>query len=152
MTQNQTEPRAAMPVGQAIGQTLGQAQSVLTGLLGEKVAQAGTERETYLALQRLGVLGDAASRDDYIRDLADWLDLDPRSAAELADGLVVGGLVTAHDDGTVRIADSGAELRAAIVAAVSAVTAPIYESISAADVETTVRTLRYITTSVRARS
>ena len=34
---------------------VGQAQSVLSGLLVEAVEQAGTERETYLALQRLGV-------------------------------------------------------------------------------------------------
>jgi DNA-binding MarR family transcriptional regulator len=149
MTDNATETRPDIPVGQAIGGALGQAQSVLAGLLVDKVDQAGTDRESYLALQRLGVLGDAAARDRYVDDLVDWLDLDPPAAAELADALVAAGLVT--DGGqTVRIAADGAQLRARIADSISAVTAPIYESLSSADVETTVRTLRYLTTRVRA--
>ena len=51
---------------------------------------------------------------------------------------------------TVRIADDGAQLRAKIAGSISAVTAPLYESLSSSDVETTVRTLRYLTTRVRA--
>ena len=122
---------------------------MLAGLLVDKVTQAGTDRETYLALQRLGVLGDAAAKDRYVSDLVDWLDLDPRAAAELADGLVAAGLATAGQQ-TVTIADDGAQLRAKIAGSISAVTAPIYESLSSSDVETTVRTLRYLTTRVRA--
>src|SRR5580698_4206427 len=119
MTENQTETmpatpaRPAMSAGQAIGGALGQAQSVLAGLLVDKVAQAGTDRETYLALQRLGVLGDAAARDRYVRDLVDWLDLDARSAAGLVDRLIADGLVTAAQ-GTVTIGDDGAQLRSRI--------------------------------------
>jgi DNA-binding MarR family transcriptional regulator len=153
-TESQPETRPAMSAGQAIGGALGQAQSVLAGLLVDKVTQAGTDRETYLALQRLGVLGDAAARDRYVSDLVDWLDLDPRAAAELADGLVAAGLATAGlvtaGQQTVGIADEGAQLRAKIADSISAVTAPIYESLSSSDVETTVRTLRYLTTRVRA--
>ena len=149
MTQTQTETSPDIPVGQAIGGALGQAQSVLAGLLVDKVTQAGTDRETYLALQRLGVLGDAAARDRYVSDLVDWLDLDVRSAAELADRLAAAGLVTAGQE-TVTIADDGAQLRAKIAGSISAVTAPIYESLTASDVDTTVRTLRYLTTRVRA--
>ena len=149
MTQTQTETSPGIPVGQAIGGALGQAQSVLAGLLVGKVMQAGTDRETYLALQRLGVLGDAAARDRYVRDLVDWLDLDVRSADELADRLAAAGLVTAGQE-TVTIADDGAQLRAKIAGSISAVTAPIYESLTASDVDTTVRTLRYLTTRVRA--
>jgi len=149
MTDNGTETRPEIPVGQAIGGALGQAQSVLAGLLVDKVAQAGTDRETYLALQRLGVLGDAAAKDRYVDDLVDWLDLDLRTAAELADALVAAGLVTDGEQ-TVKIADGGAQLRADIAGSISAVTAPIYESLSSSDVETTVRTLRYLTTRVRA--
>ena len=155
MTENQTETMPATPAepamsaGQAIGGALGQAQSVLAGLLAGKVAQAGTDRETYLALQRLGALGDASAKDQYVSDLVDWLDLDPGAAAELADGLVASGLVTAGQQ-TVKIADDGAQLRERIAGSISAVTAPIYESLSSSDVETTVRTLRYLTTRVRA--
>jgi DNA-binding MarR family transcriptional regulator len=157
MTQNQTaEARPEMPVGQAIGGALGQAQSVLAGLLADKVAEAGTDRETYLALQRLGVLGDAAARDSYVADLADWLDLDSAAAAALADRLVAAGLATAGlataGEQTVDVTDGGARLRARIAGSISAVTAPVYESLSQSDVETTVRTLRYLTTRVRALS
>jgi hypothetical protein len=151
MTDNETQTRPDIPVGQAIGGALGQAQSVLAGLLVDKVTQAGTDRETYLALQRLGVLGDAAAEDRYVGDLVDWLDLDARSAAGLAESLVAAGLATAGQQ-TVRIADEGARLRAEIAGSISAVTAPIYESLSPSDVETTVRTLRYLTTRVRALS
>ncbi len=157
MTENQTETRPATPArpamsaGQAIGGALGQAQSVLAGLLVDKVTQAGTDRETYLALQRLGVLGDAAARDRYVRDLVDWLDLDPRSAAGLADGLVAAGLITERA-GAVQITTGGAQLRARVVGLISAVTVPLYEGLSPADVETTVRTLRGLTTRVRALS
>ena len=69
MTQTQPDSSTAstdISAGQAIGQALGQAQSVLSRVLVEAVAQAGTTRETYLALQRLGVLGDAATLDDYV--------------------------------------------------------------------------------------
>jgi DNA-binding MarR family transcriptional regulator len=148
MTQTQSDPKPAIPVGQAIGGALGQAQSVLAGLLVDKVAQAGTNRETYLALQRLGVLGDAAARDAYVRDLADWLDLDAGAAAVLADRLVAAGLVSGGPE-TVRTTAEGARLRAEIAGSISTVTAPIYESLTASDVEATVRTLRYLTTSVR---
>ena len=112
MTQTQLTParRARHSAGQAIGQALGQAQSVLSRVLVEAVAQAGTDRETYLALQRLGVLGDAAALDRYVRDLVDWLDLDARSA---------GSSPTAwrrradHGRaGTVEITADGAQLRA----------------------------------------
>jgi DNA-binding MarR family transcriptional regulator len=155
MTQNQTDTRPESSVGQAIGGALGQAQSVLAGLLVEKVEQAGTDREAYLALQRLGVLGDAVAGDRFEADLADWLDLDQRSAAALAGRLAAAGLAAEDGPGdgrTMRVTDQGARLRAQIAGSISAVTAPVYESISAADVETTVRTLRRLTTGVRAVS
>ena len=43
MTQTQSDPRPAIPVGQAIGQAIGQAQSVLSRLLARAVAQAGSD-------------------------------------------------------------------------------------------------------------
>jgi DNA-binding MarR family transcriptional regulator len=150
----QTHPDAspaspAMSAGQAIGQAVGQAQSVLGGVLVAKVAQAGTTRENYLALQRLGVLGDAAATDAYVRDLSDWLDVDARSAAGLADALAAAGLVTA-DGGAVEVTAAGAQLRARIAGLISDVTAPLYEQLSPADVETTVRTLRGLSAGARA--
>ena len=93
----QTQPRPAVLAGRAIGQV----ESLRARLLAEVLAQAGTKRETYLALQRLDALGAAA--DDYVRDLVDWLDLDLWSAEELAKGLAGAGLLTSVT-GTVQIA------------------------------------------------
>src|ERR1700722_14606501 len=96
MTQTQPDSRPAGPAMSA-GQAIGQAQSILSRVLVEAVAQAGTTRETYLALQRLGVLGDAATLDDYVRDVVDWLDMDARSAGDLARALADAGLIGARD-------------------------------------------------------
>jgi hypothetical protein len=149
MTQNGTESRPAIPVGLQIGQVVGQAQSVLSGLLTGVLEQTQTKNETYLALQRMALLGGEASRDSYVRDLSDWLDLDLRDARDLADSLIAAGLLTAAD-GTVRLSDAGARLRAGIVGSMSAVTTPLWGSFDPADLETTVTTLRQIT--LRARS
>ena len=89
---SETRPQSPQPVppGMAIGQAVGQAESVLSRLLAGVLAEAGTERKAYFALQRLTVLGDTARRDDYLNDLSDWLDIDLWSAGELADRLAAG--------------------------------------------------------------
>jgi hypothetical protein len=148
MTQNETESRPASPVGQQIGQAVGQAESVLSGMLAGVLEQTQTQRETYLALQRMAVLGGEARRDRYVRDLSDWLNLNLWDAGELADSLIAAGLLTATD-GTVRLADAGAEVLASIVASVGAITTPLWAAFDPADLETTVSTLRAITLRVR---
>ncbi len=75
--------------------------------------------------------------------------MDSGSAGELADGLAAAGLITARA-GAAAITADGAQLRARIVGLISAVTAPLYEGLSPADVETTVRTLRGLSTGARA--
>jgi hypothetical protein len=160
MTQSQTKDRApaapavpaapaapAAPVGQAIGQAVGQAESVLTRLLAGVLAEKGTTRQTYLALQRLSALGGAADREGYVRDLSDWLDLDLWAAQELAATMVADGLLTRGE--TIGMTDEGAGLRAGIVGSVGTVMGPVWAALDPADLETTVRTLREIT--VRAR-
>jgi hypothetical protein len=133
MTETRTEDGPAIPVGMAIGQVVGQAETVLTKLL------AGV-----LAMQRLLVRGDEADRDAYIRDLGDWLDIDLWSAGELADALVAEGLFRL-DHETIRLAPSGAELRERIRRGIGDLMAPVWEQLDPADVETTVRTLRRVT-------
>ena len=149
MTETRTEEGAAVPVGMAIGQVVGQAETVLTKLLAGVLAEAGATRETYLAMQRLLVRGDAADRDVYIRDLGDWLDIDLRSAGELANALVAEGLFTL-DHETIRLAPPGAELRERIRHGIGDLMAPVWEQLDPADVDTTVRTLRQVTTLARA--
>ena len=105
MTETRTEDGPAIPVGMAIGQVVGQAETVLTKLLAGVLAEAGATRETYLAMQRLLVRGDEADRDVYVRDLGDWLDLDLWSAGELANALIAEGLFRL-DHETIRLAPS----------------------------------------------
>src|SRR5580692_2509643 len=109
MTQSATQSQPAIPVGLRLGQVIGQAQSVLSGLLAGVLEQTQTKNETYQALQRMALLGGEASREGYISDLSDWLDLNPGDAGELADSLIAAGLLTAADE-TIRLADAGAQL------------------------------------------
>ncbi len=149
MAQPRTGSPPAVPAGLAIGQAVGQAESVLTRLLAGVLAETGTSRETYLALQRLSAHGDAAGRADYLRDLADWLGLDLWAAGELADAMVAARLLSLAD-GTVRLAGAGAELRDRIRDSIGDITAPLWATFDPSDLETTVRTLREISTRARA--
>lgn len=144
MTQPRIASLAEVPVGQALGQVLGQAQSVLTRLLGGVVAETGTTRETYLALLRLSASGGTVGRQAYIHDLSDRFDLDLWAAGELADDMAAAGLLTLSG-GTVTLADAGAELRARIGDGIGALTAPMYGRLDPADLDTTIRTLAEIT-------
>jgi hypothetical protein len=148
MTETRTEDGPVIPVGLAIGQVVGQAEAVLTKLLAGVLAETGTARETYLAMQRLLAHNDEANREVYVRDLSDWLDLDLWSAGELADGLVAEGLLML-DHETIRLAPPGAELRERIRGGIGSRMAPVWEQLDPADVETTVRTLRRVTTLAR---
>jgi hypothetical protein len=146
MTRTQVEPESAVPVGLALGQAVGQAQAVLSKLLAGALADTGTgvTRETYLALLRLSAHGDSEARDAYVRDLSDSLGLDLWAAGELTGHMAGAGLVTVTE-GTVRLTDAGADMRARLRQAVGNVTAPLYAPLDPADLETTVRTLRGIT-------
>jgi hypothetical protein len=140
MTQTRSEASPAPTIGQAIGQAVGQAQTVLSRLLTGVLAETGTSRETYLALQRLSAHGDAANREIYVRDLSVFLDLDLWAAGELANGMVAAGLVRL-DDNAIVLSAPGAELRARVGDSVGAVSAPLWAALDLADLETTVRTL-----------
>jgi len=131
----------------AIGQAVGRAQSVMSRQLAGVCAGIGASLETYLALQRLALVGDEAGREDYVRDLSDSLALDLWSAGELANGLVADGLVTLTGE-TIRLAAAGAELRTRIAGTIGNITAPLYAQLDPADIETMVRTLQRLTTLV----
>jgi hypothetical protein len=149
MTETRTEARPLVPVGMAIGQAVGQAESALTRLMAGVLAETGTTRETYTALQRLAVLDDDASRDGYVRDLSDWLDMDLWAAGELVASMAEAGLLTAAD-GRIRLSAAGAALREAVRGSLGTVTGPVFAPLDPADVETTVRTLHGIAARARA--
>jgi hypothetical protein len=148
MTETPTQAGPRIPAGLALGQAVGQAQLVLTRLLSGVLAETGTKRETYLALQRLSVHGDSLARDRYVRDLSDWLDLDLWAAGELTGSMLDARLLALAGE-TVRLAPAGAELRERIRRSVGAVNGPLYEALDPADIETTVRTLQDITSRAR---
>jgi len=147
-----TVPRPAVPIGQAIGQMVGQAETALSRLLAGILAETGTPRETYLALQRMAALGDGPLRADYARDLNDAFGLDLWAAGNLVDTLVSAGLLAAGEGGddTVRLTPAGAELRSKLQDSVRAVNAPLWESLDVVALDTTIKTLREITARARA--
>jgi hypothetical protein len=132
-----------------IGQAVGQAEAVLSKLLALVLAETGTSRQDYLALQRLTALGGSAFRDDYLADLSSWLGIDLWTAGELADSLSESGLLE-HDGPVVRFAAAGAELRDRIVSSAGAVTRSLIAPVDPADLEATIRTLRELTARARA--
>jgi DNA-binding MarR family transcriptional regulator len=144
----ETRTPASPPVQFPIGPAVGMAEAVLSRLLAGVLAETSTSRPTYLALQRMVSIGGQAARDQYIADLSEWLDLEQPKATELADSLLAAGLLTDWD-GTVRLSETGAELRARVMDSVRKVSDRLYEPFDPADLETTVRTLERIT--IRAR-
>ena len=130
-----------------LGQAVGQAEAVLTRLLSRVLAETGTERQTYLALQRLAALG-VTDRDTYLRDLGEWLELDLWAAGELADKLAVGGLLEREGE-TVRLSPQGAGLRARILSLGGQTTATLTGPLDPADVATTIRILQDVTARAR---
>lgn len=132
-----------------IGMAVGQAEAVLSKLLARVLAETGTSRQDYLAMQRLAGLGGAASREAYVFDLSNALEIDLWAAGELADTLAEAGIL-AEADGVVQLAESGADLRGRIARSAGAVTRALLAPISPADVETTIRTLREVTQHGRA--
>jgi hypothetical protein len=146
MTQTPAASRASLSI--PVGQAVGMAETALSALLAGVLAETGTPRQTYLALQRMAALGDHATRDQYVADLSEWLGLDQWQAAELADSLAASELLTVTDE-TVRLSETGAGLRARILSSIGTVTAGLYEPFDPADLETTVRTLQQITTRAR---
>jgi hypothetical protein len=132
-----------------IGQSVGQAEASLNRLLTGILAESGTSYQTWLGLQRLNALGGEPARDDYERDVRDWLLLDGLAAAGLASDLIASGLAET-DDGTIRMTEAARRLRQDVIATSAQVTGPALATVDRADLETTIRTLNEITRRVRA--
>jgi DNA-binding MarR family transcriptional regulator len=145
----ETRTPASTPLTIPVGQAVGMAERVLTKLLAGVLAETGTSRPAYLAMQRLTALGDSVSRNAYLTDLRYWLDLDQQSAGKLVDGLVADGLVTVAQ-GTVRLTAAGKDLLGKIRTAAGEVTARLYGQFDPADLQAMVTTLQEITTRAQA--
>ena len=149
MTGTQTTARPPATIGQAVGI----AETELTRLLAGVLAQTGTPRQTYLAMQRLSFLGGAPATEAFVRDLSDALALDQDSAAALADSLRTAGLI--HDlerdttGGVVELTDAGAALQDRLRRSVGRLSAELVAPLDASDLETTIRTLQAVTERAR---
>jgi DNA-binding MarR family transcriptional regulator len=133
------------PSSLTIGQAVGQAEASLTRLLTGVLAQRRTSRPAYLALQRLNTLGGHATRDDYERDLSEWLGLDGPGAKALAGELLERNLAAA-DDHEICFTEQGRALREEILTESAQLTRVLLTGLDVHDVETTIRTLQAITT------
>lgn len=142
-----TSPHGVPPTV-TIGQAVGQAEASLTRLLAGALAERNTSRPAYLALQRLNALGGQAARDDYERDLSEWLGLDGRGARRLA-GQLASARLTASENGMTGLTAAGRALREGILADGAKITGPLLASLDRDDVETTIRTLQEITRRAR---
>lgn len=137
-----TKPTGTQAI--TIGQAVGQAEGVLSQFLARVLAETGTSRQDYLAMQRLAGLGGTATREAYVFDLSDGLRLDLWAAGELADTLTESGILQ-ESDGVVRLGNYGQDLRMRIAGSAGAVTRALVAPLNPADVEVTIRTLREIT-------
>jgi DNA-binding MarR family transcriptional regulator len=148
-----TETQTTAPPPATIGQAVGIAETELTRLLAGVLAETGTPRESYLAMQRLSFLGGATDPEAFARDLADALALDEPSAVALADSLRTAGLI--HDlerdaaGGVVELTAAGAALQDRLRRSVGRLAAELVAPLPASDVETTIRTLQAITERAR---
>ncbi|HEU5385339.1 MAG TPA: hypothetical protein VFV73_05515 [Streptosporangiaceae bacterium] len=140
-----------------IGQSVGQAQAILTRLLDGILAESGTSHQAWLGLQRLNALGGQPGREAYERDLSNWLQLDGQQAARLAGDLVAAGLAETGPAGAggtggdaIRMTDAGRKLRQDVLAKSAQVTGPVLAAVDRGDLEVTIRTLDEITRRVRA--
>lgn len=150
MTETQTTARPPATIGQAVGI----AEAALTRLLAGVLAETGTSRETYLALQRLSFLGGAPAMEAFVLDLSEALALDQRSATELAGSLQTAGLIhelerDATGGRVVELTAAGAALQDRIRRSVGRVSAELLAPFDASDIETTIRTLQAVTERVR---
>jgi DNA-binding MarR family transcriptional regulator len=149
MTETQT---TALPPA-TIGQAVGIAETELTRLLAGVLAETGTPRETYLALQRLSFLGGAPATEAFVLDLSDALALDKPAAAALADSLRTAGLI--HDlerdaaGGVVELTAAGAALQDRLRRSAGRLGAELVAPFDASDIETTIRTLQAVTERAR---
>ncbi len=128
-----TSPTRAPAVSPTIGQAVGQAEASLTRVLTGILAERGTSRETYLGVQRLTSLGGQAAREDYERDLSEWLELAAADAGRLAGQLAAAGL-TETDGGVTRLTPAGRALRAEVLAESAKITGPLLATLDPADV------------------
>jgi DNA-binding MarR family transcriptional regulator len=149
MTDTQTTTRPPATIGQAVGI----AETELTRLLAGVLAETGTPRETYLAMQRLSFLGGAPAPQAFIRDLSDALALDEPSASALADSLRAAGLIHYLErdatGGVVELTAAGAALQDRLRRSVGRLAAELVAPLDAGDLATTIRTLQAVTERAR---
>jgi DNA-binding MarR family transcriptional regulator len=143
MPETQTPPP---PFGQIVAVAQRALSAALDGLLGE----AGTTFQRWAALNMLAARG-SAPLDALRREVAEALQADERSIAELFDQLESDGLIqTAGDrgapDGTrIELTAGGETLHRSLRESIGRLSARILGGLDPHDIGTTIRTLREVT-------
>jgi DNA-binding MarR family transcriptional regulator len=125
------------------GQTLAFTERTMSTVLREHLAERDVKPETWYALKLVATSGPGADRDAIRRDLEGSRGLTPDSTRNLlarleADGLLTGGPV-------LDLTERGRELFESLREYVLGATAALLDQFDLHDIETTVRTLRAIT-------
>jgi hypothetical protein len=125
------------------GQTLAFAEQTLTATLRLRLAERGTEPETWYALQLIATRGPGLSREELSAALERSRTLNTDSTRELLARLDTEGLI--RGDAKVDLTAEGEALHRGLRDSIAGPAARLLSQFPVDDVETTVRTLQAIT-------
>jgi DNA-binding MarR family transcriptional regulator len=125
------------------GRTLAFAERTLTATLREHLAKRDTEPETWYALQLVATRGPGLDREALTRDLEGSPNLDADSTRDLLARLETDGLITGED--RVDLTPAGQAVHRSLREYVLGRTTLLLDEFDLDDIETTVRTLKAIT-------
>jgi hypothetical protein len=132
------------------GQALAFAERTLTATLREHLAKRNTEPETWYALQLIATRGPGLARAELSKVLEGSPNLDTESTRQLLARLEADGLIRGGE--TLDLTSEGQALHAGLRDYIAEPTTALLSQFELGDVETTVRTLRAITTKADQRS
>ncbi|GAB2835462.1 hypothetical protein GCM10027176_44750 [Actinoallomurus bryophytorum] len=127
----------------SFGQTLANAEQILTVVLSRHLAERGTTPETWYALQVIATYGPGLARQELRERLEGSRTLDPESVRELLARLEADDLI--RGDAEVDLTAEGQALHRGLREHIAVPTARLLGRFPADDIETTIRTLQAIT-------
>jgi len=153
MTATQPQPQPQPPL---FGQAVGEAQTALKAAIDDVLAEAGTNFESWLALNLLATRGPAIPSNAYQQELVEGLRAEPRMVSELVARLQSTGLIVAtrgtgvDGGGQVELTGDGKASHARLREAVARTSARLLSGFDPDDVQTTIKVLREVTSRAQA--
>jgi MarR family transcriptional regulator, transcriptional regulator for hemolysin len=137
------------------GQTVGEAQTALKALIDSVLGEAGTDFDSWLALNLLATSGPAIPSDAFHRDLAEALHTDQAAISDLVARLRSAGLVAitsgmGADGALIELTPEGQAFHGRLREAVGSASARLLSSLDPDDVQTTIKVLREVTSRAHA--